>query len=107
MEDSVKDTVEGLKSVVETAVDISVMRSYSQVASTTATAPAAPIIDSRVMRRAIQDASEADERASNVVLFGLSETVEENLKEEVGQVLDGVGRSLSSRPSGLASNGMA
>ena len=81
MEDSVKDTVEGLKSVVETAVDISVMRSYSQVNSTTATTPAAPIIDSRVMRRAIQDASEADERASNVVLFGLSETVEENLKE--------------------------
>ena len=91
VEDSVKDTVEGLKSVVETAVDISVMKSYSQVASTTATAPAAPILDSRVLRRAIQDASEADERASNVVLFGLSESVEENLREEVGQVLDSVG----------------
>ena len=95
VEDSVKDTVEGLKSVVETAVDISVTKSYSQVASTTATAPAVPIFDSRVMRRAIQDASEADERASNVVLFGLSESVEENLREEVGQVLDGVGEKPS------------
>ena len=91
VEISVRDTVEGLKSAVETAVDISVMKSYSQVASTTAITPAAPILDSRVMRRTIQDASEADERASNVVLFGLSETVEENLKVEVEQVLDAVG----------------
>ena len=42
------------------------------------------------MRRAIQDASEADESASNIVVFGLPEAEDEKVTDSIGQVLDAV-----------------
>ena len=53
--------------MVETAVDSSVKKSYSEV--TNSSAATVPALDSRVMRKAIQDASEADEKASNVIFL--------------------------------------
>ena len=81
--------LEGLGSVVERAVDTSVKRLYSEV--TNSSAAAAPVLDSRAMGNAIQDASEADEKARNVIVFGLPETVDEVTKEKVGRVFDAVG----------------
>ena len=88
--------IEGLKSVVETAVNTSMKKSYSAVTSVTASysasaAPRAPSLDSRVMRKVFQDATEADLRASNVIVFGLTEAAEEDVKERVGEVLDVLG----------------
>ena len=86
--------IDGLKAVVETAVDTSLKKSYSAVASVHAsasTSPSPPTLDLRVMRKAIRDATEADERASNVVVFGLAEAAEEDVKGRVGEVLEAVG----------------
>lgn len=83
--------IEGLKTVVETAVDVTMKKSYSEAASTASVLPSATTLDSRGMRKAIQDATEADVRACNVVLFGLSETVSEDIKVDVSKVLDTVG----------------
>ena len=43
------------------------------------------------MRKAIQDATEADQRASNVIVFGLTEAAEEDVKQRVGEVLNVLG----------------
>ena len=74
--------IEGLKTVVETAVDTSVKKSYSEAATSaaSATTSSASTLDSRVMRKVFQDATEADKRAKNVVVFGLLETAEEDVK---------------------------
>ena len=80
--------------MVETAVNTSMKKSYSAVTSVPASAsaaPRAPSLDSRVMRKVFQDATEADLRASNVIVFGLTEAAEEDVKERVGEVLDVLG----------------
>ena len=85
--------IKGLKTVVETAVDTSVKKSYSEAANfaASATASSAQTLDSRVMWKGFQEATEADERAKNVVVFGLSETAEEDVKGRVCEILDAVG----------------
>ena len=82
--------IEGLKSVIETAVDTSMKKSYSEVTATV-TSTATPALDTRVMRKVVQDATEADMRAKNLIVFGLPESAEEDLKESVSNVLDAVG----------------
>ena len=79
--------------MVETAVDTSVKKSYSEAATSaaSATTSSTSTLDSRVMRKVFQDATEADKRAKNVVVFGLSETAEEDVKGRVGEILDAVG----------------
>ena len=42
-------------------------------------------------RKVVQDAAEADERARNVVVFGLTETPEEDIKKNISEILDAVG----------------
>ena len=80
--------IKGLKTVVETAVD-----TYSKAAifAASATASSAQTLDSRVMWKGFQEATEADEKAKNVVVFGLSETAEEDVKGRVCEILDAVG----------------
>ena len=83
-----EDQTASLGSVVKAAVDNSV-KSYSHVL--TSHAVSAPIaMDSRVMRKALQDASEAEGRANNVVIFGLPEleSEAEDLKDAVSNVFD-------------------
>ena len=62
---------------MERSVDKSVTKSWSTVASSGSFGSTpVPVVDTRVIREAVavQDASEADSRAANVVVFGLTES---------------------------------
>ena len=44
----------------------------------------------------VQDAAETDQKEKNVVVFGLTETPEDNVRHRVGEVMDAVGEKPSS-----------
>ena len=65
-------------------MDKSVAQSYSAVTSAGSSGYTRdPVVDARVIRQAVQDASEADSRAANVVVFGLEESTGESVTERL------------------------
>ena len=87
--EGLKTTIEG---VVERSVDKSVAKSWSTVAAVGSPVSApVPVVDTRAIRQAVQDASEADSRAANVVVFGLTESAGESVTERLDEILDCVG----------------
>ena len=67
-------------------------QSYSTVVSAASSgSTSVAVVDVRVIRQAVQDASEADSRAANVVVFGLGESTGESVTEKLEEILDCVG----------------
>ena len=83
--------IEGLKTVVETASHFCkevAQRSSSSICTSTTYLPT---LTTQVMRKVVQDAAETDQKEKNVVVFGLTETPEEDVRHRVDEVLDAVG----------------
>ena len=78
---------------METAVGTTVKKSYSEAVASSTSAPttSSQALNTRVMRKVVQDAAEADQREKNVVVFGLTETSEEDVKNRVSEIQDAVG----------------
>ena len=84
-----KQKIEGLKTVVETAIHFCkevAQRSSSSICTSTTYLPT---LTTQVMREVVQDAADADQKKKKVVVFGQAETPEEDVR--VGEVLDAVG----------------
>ena len=80
--------------MVEAAVDKFVKKSYSEATATafsTTPTTSLPHLTTRVMRKVVQDAAEADQREKNVVVFGLTDTSEEDFNSRVSEILNAVG----------------
>ena len=86
--------LKAVTSAVETVVQESVEKSWSQVAAISANrqpAGGATVISSAVIQRAVKDFTEGEERSRNLIVFGLQEEEGEVVGERVSELFGKLG----------------
>ena len=84
--------LKAVTSTVETAVKDSLETSFSQVtAANSQNAQSQSVVSPAVIQRAVRDIAEREERSKNLLVFGLEETADEDMRAKVCEVFDTLG----------------
>ena len=97
--------LKAVTSTVETVVKESVEKSYSQVtAANIQHAQSHPVISPAMIQRAVKDITEVEERSKNLIVFGLEEKEEEEVRARVSELFGTLGEK--PRPEEVSRLGM-